>query len=73
MTSIGVVNMYVDTGEEILETSFLLTDCMIENFIAVMGIDFTLNANFDLMECSLLEYRVEKDPEACLGLRYRTL
>ena len=70
---IGIVNVYVDTRGEILEKFFLLMDCMIETFIAVIGIDFTLNANFDLMECSCLEYRVEKDSEACLGLRYRAL
>lgn len=71
MTIIGI-NMYVDTRGEILEKFFLLMDCMIETFIAVIGIDFTLNANFDLMECSCLEYHVE-DSEACLGLRYRAL
>lgn len=73
MTIIGIVNMYVDTRGENLEKSFLLMAWLMETFIAVIGIDLTLKANFDLVECSCLEYCVEKDSEACLGLRYRAL
>ena len=73
MTIIGIVNMYVDTRGEILEKSFLLVACLLQTFIMLIGIDFTLNANFDLVECNCLEYCVEEDSEACLGLRYRAL
>ena len=47
MMIIRIVNFYVDTRGEILRKHFLLMACLMETSISGIGIDFTLNANFD--------------------------
>lgn len=47
MMIIRIVHFYVDTRGETLKKRFLLMACLMETSISGIGIDFTLNANFD--------------------------
>lgn len=47
MMIIRIVHFYVDTRGETLKKHFLLMTCLMETSISGIGIDFTLNANFD--------------------------
>lgn len=62
-------NMYVDIRGEILEKPFPLMACLRETSIARTGIDFTLIANFDLIQCSCLQSCAEKHSEAVSRLK----
>ena len=43
--------------------------CMTEISIAGKGIDFNLNANYDLIRCTCLEFCAEKPSEAVSRLK----
>ena len=64
--------MHVDTRGEIQEKPPLLMVCMTEISIAGKGIDFNLNANYDLIRCTCLEFCTEKPSEAVSRLKVQS-